>query len=45
MKMLLLPYDSTIDYPVGTVVIKDGEFQKKTSDSWLVFNKPKKLHS
>lgn len=35
------PYDPTIDYPDGAVAIKDGIFQKKTNDSWVVFNKPK----
>lgn len=35
------PYDSTIDYPVGTVVVKDGSFQKKTLNSWELFSKPK----
>lgn len=32
------PYDSTIDYPVGAVVIKDGVFQRKTANSWEVFS-------
>lgn len=35
------PYDETIDYADGVVVLKDGEFQKKTSEGWISFNKPK----
>lgn len=35
------PYDETIDYANGVVVLKDGEFQKKTSEGWISFNKSK----
>lgn len=37
----VLPYDASIDYADGVVVLKDGEFQKKTSDGWVSFNKSK----
>lgn len=37
----VLPYDASIDYPDGVVVLKDGEFQKKTSGGWVSFNKSK----
>lgn len=35
------PYDPSIDYADGIVVLKDGEFQQKTSDGWISFNKSK----
>lgn len=29
-----LPYDSTIDYQDGAIVLKDGELQQKNGDNW-----------
>ncbi len=37
----VLPYDASIDYPDGVVVLKDGEFQQKISEGWVPFNKSK----
>lgn len=33
----ILPYDSDTDYPVGTVTLKDGKFQKWDGSNWIDF--------
>ena len=33
----ILPYDSDTDYPVGTVTLKDGKFQKWDGIEWADF--------
>ena len=35
----ILPYDSDTDYPVGTVTLKDGKFQKLDGVEWADFIK------
>ena len=36
----ILPYDSDTDYPVGTVTLKDGKFQKWDGIEWSDFIEP-----
>ena len=36
----ILPYDSDTDYPVGTVTLKDGKFQKWDGAEWADFIEP-----
>lgn len=36
----ILPYDSDTDYPVGTVTLKDGKFQKWDGAEWSDFIEP-----